>query len=166
VLALLAFACFPVLAQADGSGIQYKDAVQTATGDDEIPTRSESPAHSSKANGGASAATDGGSGASSAGAENESSGGSPSSGAGKGPGAGSDAGNGQSSRGGDSGRNPQGAPQQGAPLGAASSDDGSSPLVPILIAIAVLAAITIGAVLLRKRRRDGDPGIPVSPKAS
>jgi len=165
VLALLAFACFPVLAQADGSGIQYKDAVQTATGDDEIPTRSEPPAHSSKANGGASAATDGRSGSSSGGAESESSGGGPSSGAGKGPGAGSDAGNGQGSRGGDSGGDPQDALQQGAPLDSSSSDD-SSPLVPILIAIAVLAAITIGAVLMRQRRRDEDPGIPVSPKAS
>lgn len=47
-----------------------------------------------------------------------------------------------------------------------SSDDGgsSSPLVPILIAIAVLAAISIGVVVMRQRRRD--PGTPVSPKAS
>ena len=37
-----------------------------------------------------------------------------------------------------------------------SSDDGSSPLVPILIAAAVLAAISIGALMIRQRRqRDG-----------
>ena len=37
-----------------------------------------------------------------------------------------------------------------------SSDDGSSPLVPILIAAAVLAAISIAALLIRQRRqRDG-----------
>ena len=47
------------------------------------------------------------------------------------------------------------------------SDDGSSsPLVPILIAIAVLAAITIGAVVVRQRRQRGEPGGQVSPKAS
>jgi len=44
---------------------------------------------------------------------------------------------------------------------------GSSPLVPILIAIAALAAISIGAVMLRARRqRDGRGGAPVSPEAS
>lgn len=45
------------------------------------------------------------------------------------------------------------------------SDDGgsSSPLVPILIAIAALAAISIGAVVIRQRRGSGGQ---VSPKAS
>ena len=48
----------------------------------------------------------------------------------------------------------------------ADSDGGSSPLVPILIAIAVLAAISIGVVLYRQRRQ-GDPALRVSsPKAS
>jgi MYXO-CTERM domain-containing protein len=46
------------------------------------------------------------------------------------------------------------------------SDDDSSPLPAILIAIAVLAAISIGAVLLRQRRRGGDPNAPASPEAS
>jgi cobalamin biosynthesis Mg chelatase CobN len=48
---------------------------------------------------------------------------------------------------------------------ASHSDNGggSSPLVPILIAIAVLAAISIGAVLWRQRR---NPGAPVSPNAN
>lgn len=44
------------------------------------------------------------------------------------------------------------------------SDDGSSPLVPILIAIVVLAAISIGAYYYRQRRQGADS--PVSPKAS
>lgn len=48
---------------------------------------------------------------------------------------------------------------------ASSEDDGGSPLVPILIALAVLAAISIGAVVMRRRREDADPGSPVSPNA-
>lgn len=45
------------------------------------------------------------------------------------------------------------------------SDGGSSPLAPILIAIAVLAAISLGTVLYRQRRqRSGSQ--PISPKAS
>ena len=46
---------------------------------------------------------------------------------------------------------------RGRQLDAASADDGgSSPLVPILIAVAVLAAISIAALLIRQRRqRDG-----------
>lgn len=48
---------------------------------------------------------------------------------------------------------------------AAETDDGgSSPLVPILIAVALLAAISIGYFLYRQRRQG--PGSPVSsPKA-
>lgn len=47
-----------------------------------------------------------------------------------------------------------------------SSDSDSSPLVPILIAIAVLAAASIGYFLYRQRRQ-GPPGSSVSsPKAS
>jgi len=45
----------------------------------------------------------------------------------------------------------------------AESDDGSSPLVPILIAVAVLAAISVGTVLYRQRR-GSDGGF--SPNAS
>lgn len=45
-----------------------------------------------------------------------------------------------------------------------SSDDGSSPLVPILIAVAVLAAISIGAFYYRQRRQE--PGSTVSPNAN
>jgi hypothetical protein len=46
----------------------------------------------------------------------------------------------------------------------ASDDGGSSPLVPILIAIAALAAVSIGVVVMRNRRGGSDS--PVSPKAS
>jgi cobalamin biosynthesis Mg chelatase CobN len=43
----------------------------------------------------------------------------------------------------------------GTPASASTDDGGSSPLVPILIAVAVLAALSIGAVLYRMRRADG-----------
>lgn len=48
------------------------------------------------------------------------------------------------------------------------ADDGgsSSPLVPILIAVAALAAISVGAVLVRNRRQGGASDAGVSPKAS
>jgi MYXO-CTERM domain-containing protein len=46
----------------------------------------------------------------------------------------------------------------------AEDDGGSSPLVPILIAIGVLAAISLGVVWFRRQR--STPGDPVSSKAS
>jgi len=46
--------------------------------------------------------------------------------------------------------------QLGEPSSQAADSGGSSPLVPILIAVAVLAAISIGAVMVRQRR--GSPG--------
>jgi len=58
------------------------------------------------------------------------------------------------------------APQSGGQP--TSSSGGSSPLVPILIAIVALAAVSIGAVMLR-RRRQGQGAAPsgtASPKAS
>jgi hypothetical protein len=158
-LALLAFACFPVLAHA---GVpNYTDAPPDPTGGVEIQERSDPPAHSSNTDGSRSGSVTGegsgdrdGSGAGSA--DDKSSG--PG-----GAGGGSDRGNGQGGQGGGSGSG-QAAPMAGAPT-AAASDDGSSPLIPILIAIAVLAAISIGAVLLRQRRGGDDAGVPVSPKA-
>jgi hypothetical protein len=38
--------------------------------------------------------------------------------------------------------------------------------VPILIAIAVLAAISVGVVTIRQRRQRGGSSTPVSPRAS
>lgn len=51
------------------------------------------------------------------------------------------------------------------PVGSSTDDGGSSPLVPILIALAVLAAISVGVVAMRKTREDTDPGAPASPEA-
>jgi hypothetical protein len=43
-------------------------------------------------------------------------------------------------------------------------DEGSSPLIPILIAILVLAAVSAAVVLFRARRQS--PGEPSAPRAS
>ena len=50
----------------------------------------------------------------------------------------------------------------------AQSSGGSSPVVPILIAVVVLAAISIGVVLYRQRKSDqgGSDGRASSPSAS
>jgi cobalamin biosynthesis Mg chelatase CobN len=162
VLALLAFSCFPVLAQADSSGIQYSDAPPTVTGSHKIPTQSEPSAHSSKANGGAKANGSGGSGSSgkgsSAGGSSSKSGGAPATANGGGTGQQGSPGKGSANGSG----NLSGTTQSGKP--ASSQDSGSSsPLVPILIAIAVLAAISIGVVAMQRRRRGSAPS--VSPKA-
>jgi MYXO-CTERM domain-containing protein len=42
--------------------------------------------------------------------------------------------------------------QPGESQPSSTDSGGSSPLVPILIAVAVLAAISVGAVLVRQRR--------------
>lgn len=84
-------------------------------------------------------------------------------------GAGQQGNQGQGSQGGASGgvqqQNQQG--QSAEPVTTKNDDGGgTSPLVPILIAIAVLAAISVGAVMLRQRHQRGTPAKPVSPKAS
>ena len=49
------------------------------------------------------------------------------------------------------------------PSSSAESDDGgSSPVVPILIAIALLAAVSVGVVVWQRRRGDAPP---ITPKA-
>jgi cobalamin biosynthesis Mg chelatase CobN len=47
---------------------------------------------------------------------------------------------------------------QSKPAPQSTAADDSSPLVPILIAVAVLAAISVGAVMVRQRRGSADGG--------
>ena len=56
----------------------------------------------------------------------------------------------------------------GVPVSAESNGGSSSPVVPILIAVVVLAAISIGAVLYRQRKsgQSGSDGRVSSPNAS
>jgi hypothetical protein len=154
VLALLAFACVPVAAQADSGEVEYENALPKADGNG--PSQNEQIAQKSNTpkSGGVEANGSGGGGSYT---EEET----PSE---EGSAAGAGNGNGGSGQGKpDKSANPsaKAGVQDGAPLThaspATSSDDGgSSPLVPILIAIAALAAISIAVVLVRQRRqRDG-----------
>lgn len=155
VLALLALACcFPLFAQADSGEVQYQPGITGPGGgaSENEPIAKNSTEHPGNS-GGAEAPSGTGSGESSYTEEAAPS----EEGAGV---TGNDGGKGQGSP--DKGANPPAKAdvQHAAPLpkspAPASSDDGSSPLVPILIAIAVLAAISIAAFMIRQRRqRDG-----------
>jgi cobalamin biosynthesis Mg chelatase CobN len=161
VLALLAFACFPVLAQAE---TVYENESTTLPGSvDKSPTQHKNPdspesspkAHDSTPDGGGTEQPGGessvGGGASK---------GNPSTPGGVGNTQGKD---GEGAK--VANEQPGGSVQDAKPLPTttAADDDSSSPLVPILIALAVLAAISVGAVLYRQRRGDGSR---FSPNAS
>jgi cobalamin biosynthesis Mg chelatase CobN len=163
-------ACFPGLAAAEeNSGIQYETDVPTIPdnessnipskkdpGDSKASDESDSNASDSTSPGGA--ATDGG--------DDSGTGGSAPSG------------QGNQATGGDEGKASDGSKPAGGEVGKAQpiqtvssaaerstgDDGGSSPLVPILIAVAVLAAISIGAYYYRQRRQG--PGSTVTPNAN
>jgi cobalamin biosynthesis Mg chelatase CobN len=164
VLALLALVPVPAVAQAtDAYGAQYEDVPPVPTGNKKA--KNDASADTPGASG-----QDAQAGAGSGGSGGDSSGGSSGAGAnaqaeGKGD-------KGQSSPGPGSGKN-EGKPLQSSDRAAATTseedDGGSSPLVPILLAVLVLAAISVGAVMLSKRRQradSGDSGAPVSPEAN
>jgi hypothetical protein len=169
VLVLVAFACFPVMAHAGSEVPEYETEVPTTTGHKHPPTHSNNPpgADQSHSNGGASVSNTGGSGPGSGSSSGGSSSGGPVAHASDNPGTGNGGGNRQGSQGNGAttGEGSAGL-TQGQPVNseASSSDGGSSPLVPILIAIAALAAISIGAVVIRQKRQR--PGSPFSPEAS
>lgn len=148
-----------MVAQAQSSAkIEYKDAVPTVpghTGGNEA-NDNEPSAHKANAGGGSGGGSNSPGGGSSKGGSSEKA-------AAAGNGGGSDQ---QGSQGHRAGKGPGQPGTQASATVPSESDGGSSPLVPILIAIAVLAAISIGVVVMRQRRR-GDPssGSPVSPEA-
>jgi len=160
VLALLAFACSPALVQAET--VYETPDTNLPGGNEQSPKHKnpDTPESSPRAHG--SQDPDGGSGqpGESSDKENGSSTGNPNTpGGGGGP-------QGKAEQGAkDAGQGAGGSVQAAVPLetSSATTDDGSSPLVPILIAVAVLAAISVGAVLYRQRR-GGDGGF--SPNAS
>lgn len=156
----MAFALFPALANAQDSGqIQYRDAPPTVTGkpSQKDPGRSSNAGDVPDGSGQSSTrpgSTDDGRDGEGAGVAGRKGGGD-----GKG-GAPAGKGNGQKGEG-----SKGGVPAPVETLPASGGDDGGSPLVPILIALAVLAAISIGAVVMRRRREDTEPGSHVSPNA-
>lgn len=173
---LLAFACFPVFAQAE---TVYDPEPTTIPGETKPAhhkatnnsSNESSPANASNAPGGGSGNNSGnGSGGVNSGSGQNNPGTTGEGGTGQGnPGSGSSnqnqqQGNGSQQQGGQQQQQQQ---AENAPASTTSSSGGSSsPLLPILIAIAVLAAISIGAVVLKQRRQRRDPGATVSPKAN
>jgi len=155
VLALLAFASFPVLAQANPN---YETEHTTLPEGDEgkpsshhkNPPGSESSPEAEQStapgHGGGGAGGGPSGGESSKSQEVASKGSNPSS-----PGGGAES-QGKSGNGATTGEKLSNGVQVGEPKSSVSDSSGSSPLVPILIAVAVLAAISIGAVLVRQRR--------------
>lgn len=147
VLALLALSCFPLLAWADSANDQYTEPNWTATGEHGGGQKPGSPA-SGQGTGSASISTSrqGSGSARHLGAVTGvgSSKGHPSTTAQPGPGGKGNTGERSPSNG------PLTTSQAGQPV--QSTGGGSSPLIPILIAIAALAAISIGVVAMRARR--------------
>src|SRR6185312_382306 len=138
VLALLAFACFPILAQASESvGPVYETEVPTVNGHTTPPTHpgGGTPAQSSSGGNPSSTGSTPGNGSGSGSGGNSSSASNPSTGAGDGTGTGGQ-GNGSTAAGG-GGNQQAGGLSDGQPVSSQSSadDSSSSPLIPILIAI-------------------------------
>lgn len=166
LIVLLALFCLPVSAQAeDSSGVQYSDAIPKAEGNNTPTRKHQTPAKSSSTDEGGTTASGNRDGSGGAGGSAE---GKSFSGDAEPSGSTGDTGQGSQAAGGQGGA---GALQPGAQTAsdlsaAQSEDDGSSPLVPILIAIAILAAISVAAVMLRQRRQRRGPTATASPEAN
>lgn len=152
MFALLALLCLlPGSALAQGP-VQYEEAVPT------VPSKAGSSGAGGVGAGGQSSGDSGSSGSSGGSATDGSSSdddksGGAASGKGGGNGQGSQAG-GATGKAGVGGGRPIASPDAAT----ISHDGGSSPLVPILIALAVLAAVSIGVVTMRRRGQDGEGG--------
>jgi len=152
VLALLAMCCAPVLAQAGSAGYQYSDAPPTVNGGP--PSQSNlSPAGSKSTSGvgshpGGAKSSGGKSGEGANGSKSKSNG---STGDENEAGQQGSQGSGNQKSQTAIGKKTSASPEPGSDSG------GSSPLVPILIAILVLAGGSIAYVMI-KRRRAGDSG--------
>jgi cobalamin biosynthesis Mg chelatase CobN len=171
----LALVLFAVPAQAEectsSSCVQYNPSLPSAEGGHTTKPHQQTPAKASKTgSGGGTASNPSGSGGSN---EVEETGESESSREKGGAVPGRNGGSGQGKPGGSA--NPSATQTAQSPSQTASgkpvshSDDGgSSPLIPILIAIAVLAAISVAVVMIRQRRQrnSGGPSAAASPEAN
>ncbi len=166
VLAVLALAVAPGLAQArEASELQYEPEVPTV------------PSETNTGGGTHSGGSGGGNGGGNAGISNSPEGNGSGSGSGQGAGGGSHTGQSNQAPNAESGKPGSGSGGAGGKVGpgqevkpgdnsagSPGDESSSSPLAPILIAIVVLAAISIGAYYYRQRRQGA--GSSVSPKAS
>jgi cobalamin biosynthesis Mg chelatase CobN len=170
ILSALLFASFPAFAAADSSGVQYENALQTATGTSPIPSHRGPLAHSSTTHGGAgapvetSSATPASSTPSHSVSRTSDSGrlsslgaSRPTARAGSQDNSGNSIGSDQSSHHRQLNR---------AVSSTQPASGGSSPLGPILLVAFALAAISIGAVFLRQRRQCQSSRSSSLPKAS
>jgi hypothetical protein len=160
VLVLLAFACFPVFAEANPNyEVESPNLPGGGGGHPSTSTHANNPGGSESSPGAKQSIAGGETGGGETGNSHHrssnsqggpSGGNNPSS-----PGGGGE-GQGHQGNGGTKGQNPSNGVQMGEPKSSVSDSGGSSPLVPILIAVAVLAAISVGAVLVRQRRGTAD----------
>jgi hypothetical protein len=170
----LALACFPALAQAEctsSSCVQYTESIPKPEGENTPSGHQKTPAKASKTgegNGSQPSQPGGSKGAK--GAEG-SEGGEPSEkegavGGGNGGGNGQGKPGGSAHGGGKQAVNPGAQNKPGVQASKSGDGGGSSPLVPILIAIAVLAAISVAAVMIKQRRQRRGPTTTASPEAN
>jgi cobalamin biosynthesis Mg chelatase CobN len=165
---VLALALFPGLAQAeDNSGIQYESDVPTVPSHESsnIPSKDKSGGSTKPSEKSSEASSSNSPGGGGTGGSND-----PGQGGGAPSGQSSQAGGGGGQQTGNGSQNAGGKVNAAQPLptttdAGQSSDGGSSPLVPILIAVALLAAISIGYYVSRQRRQGSDSAVS-SPKAS
>lgn len=166
----LVFSVAPAQAEecTSSSCVQYNPSIPRPDGEKTPPHDQQTPAKASKTGNGGGTQTHSGT-EGSKGAENSGEGeSSPDEGAVVG---GSDDGKPQGKAGGSANGGAENVAHQGDQNAAgtqashSSDDGGSSSLVPILIAIAVLAAISVAVVMIRQRRQGG-PNAPAAPKAS
>jgi cobalamin biosynthesis Mg chelatase CobN len=165
VLALLAFALFPVAASADSAGYEYETAVPSPTGGaHKAPTVVGGNEEGDKAHASTNGGSTGGGGGSGSG-----SGGGSSEGGNAGRPAGQGSGQHNGGNGSTTSQHPNGGKDAGgveslqqvsSPTNGSEDDGGSSPVVPILIAVALLAAISVGVVVWQRRRSDTSPATP------
>ncbi len=170
----LALVCFPALAQAEctsSSCVQYTESIPKPEGENTPQTHQKTPAKASKTgkDGGSQPSQPGDSKSTKEAEGSEEGEASEKEGA---VGGGNGGGNGQGKPGGSAHEGGQQAMHPGAqskssvPASNSSDGGGSSPLVPILIAIAVLAAISVAVVMIRQRRQRGGPSATASPEAN
>jgi cobalamin biosynthesis Mg chelatase CobN len=160
VLALLAFTCFPVLAQAE-TVYETEQTNLPGSGGEKTPPHHKNPGSSESSPHADQSGVPGGGGGESGGGghpqpESSKSQNGPSQESNPStPGGGGEA-KGKAGNGATKGQKSPKPVQLGEPQSSTSDSGGSSPLVPILIAVAVLAAISIGTVLVRQRRGSAD----------